>query len=135
MGIRFWAASQLLPQKAGSFFYRNNEPARIAWALVTGHGYSSPWPNTPLLPTAQQPPGYPLLVAGIFKLFGTYTVPALWAGLLLNMVFAALTAVVILQLGRRHFGTLVGVLACWVWACWLYEAAVSIRLWENALSA
>jgi len=133
--IRLWAALQLLPQKAGSFFYKNNEPARIAWALVTGHGFSSPWPNTPLLPTAQQPPGYPLLVAGIFKIFGAYTISALWAGLLLNAVFAALTAVVILQLGRRNFGTLVGVLASWVWACWLYEAAVSIRLWENALSA
>jgi len=133
--IRFWAASQLLPQKAGSFFYRNNEPARIAWALVTGHGFSSPWPNTPLVPTAQQPPGYPLLVAGIFKIFGAYTVSAIWAALSLNAVFAAITAVVILQLGRRNFGTLVGVLASWVWACWLYEAAVSVRLWENALSA
>jgi 4-amino-4-deoxy-L-arabinose transferase-like glycosyltransferase len=135
LAIRLWAASQLLPQKAGSFFYQNNEPARIAWALATGHGYSSPWPNTPLLPTAQQPPGYPLLVAGIFKIFGPYTISAIWAALLLNAVFAGITGIVILQLGRRNFGTLVGVLASWVWACWLYEAAVSIRLWENALSA
>ena len=135
LAMRIWAASQLLPHKAGSFFYQNNEPARIAWALATGHGFSSPWPNTPLLPTAQQPPGYPLLVAGIFKIFGPYTISAIWAALLLNIIFAALTGVVILELGRRNFGTLVGVLASWVWACWLYEAAVSIRLWENALSA
>jgi len=133
--IRLWAAAQLLPQKAAAFFYQNNEPARIAWALATGHGFSSPWPNTPLLPTAQQPPVYPLIVAGIFRIFGAYTLSAIWAALLLNAVFAAITAVVILQLGRRAFGRLVGVLASWVWACWLYEAAVSIRLWENALSA
>jgi len=134
-GIRFWAAYQLLPQKAGPFFYQRNEPARIAWALVTGHGYSSPWPNTPLQPTAQQPPAYPLLVAAIFKVFGTYTMSSLWTAVLLNAVFATLTAVAILEIGRRDFGPSVGVVATWVWACWLYEAAVSIRLWENALSA
>jgi len=133
--IRGWAASQLLPQKAGPFFYQRNEPARIAWALVTGHGYSSPWPDTPLQPTAQQPPGYPLLVASIFEVFGAYSMSSLWAAVLLNAVFAALTAITILEIGRRNFGASVGVIAAWIWACWLYEAAVSIRLWENALSA
>jgi len=133
--IRVWTASQLLPEKAGPFFYQRNEPARIAWAMDTGHGYSSPWPNTPLLPTAQQPPGYPIIVAGIFKVFGAYTMAALWAAVLLNAVFAGLTAIVILKIGRRDFGVSVGIVAAWVWACWLYEAAVSIRLWETALSA
>jgi hypothetical protein len=132
--IRLWAASQLLPQKAGPFFYQRNEPARIAWALVTGHGYSSPWPSTPLVPTAQQPPGYPLLVAAIFSVFGTYSLASLWAAVVLNAAFAGLTAISILAIGRRNFGVYVGVIAAWVWSCWLYEAAVSIRLWENALS-
>ncbi|MBV8049931.1 MAG: glycosyltransferase family 39 protein, partial [Acidobacteriaceae bacterium] len=135
LAVRFWAASQLLPQKAAAFFYQNNEPARIAWALVTGHGYSSPWPNTPLLATAQQPPGYPLLVAGIFEIFGAYSMSALWVAISINAVFAALTGVLILEIGRRNFGIWVGVVSAWVWACWLYEAAVSIRLWEDALSA
>lgn len=40
--------------------YTQNEPSRIAWAVVSGYGYSSPWPRTPLQPTAQQPPLYPL---------------------------------------------------------------------------
>lgn len=133
--IRLWAASQLLPQKAGPFFYQRNEPARIAWALVSGHGYSSPWPNTPLQATAQQPPGYPLLVAAIFSVFGSYTTSSLWTTVLLNALFAALTAISMLEIGRRNFGASVGVIAAWIWACWLYEAAVSIRLWENALSA
>src|SRR5690242_2196457 len=44
--------------------YETNECARIAWALVSGFGYSSPWPHTPLEATAQQPPVYPLLLAG-----------------------------------------------------------------------
>jgi len=131
---RLWVAAQLLPQKAWPFFYQYNEPSRIAWALVSGYGYSSPWPKTPLLPTAQQPPAYPLLVAGIFKLFGAYSLSSLWTVVVLNAIFSALTAVVILQIGKRAFSPWAGVLAAWVWSSWLYEAAVSIRIWESSLS-
>ena len=131
---RLWVAAQLLPDKAWPFFYRYNEPSRIAWALVTGYGFSSPWPNTPLLPTAQQPPLYPFLVAGIFRLFGAYSLASLWSAILLNSIFSALTAVVMLQLGKRILSPLAGVLAAWAWCCWLYESAVAIRVWESALS-
>ena len=133
--IRVWVLSQLLPQKAWEYFYRYNEPSRIAWALVSGFGYSSPWPNTPLAPTAQQPPVYPLLLAAIFKLGGTYSYRSLWIAVGLNAVFSSLTAVMILRLGKRDFGSLVGILAAWVWACWMYEAAAAVRIWESSLSA
>ncbi|HTA24632.1 MAG TPA: hypothetical protein VK763_13955 [Terriglobales bacterium] len=132
--IRVWVLSQFLPQKAWKYFYRYNEPSRIAWALVSGYGYSSPWPNTPLAATAQQPPIYPFLVAGIFKLAGAYSYRSLWIAVGLNAVLSSLTAVMILRLGKRDFGSLVGVLAAWVWACWMYEAAVAVRLWESSLS-
>jgi Dolichyl-phosphate-mannose-protein mannosyltransferase len=131
VGMRLWTASQVLPEN----FYRYNEPSRIAWALVSGHGYSSPWPNTPLLATAQQPPGYPLLLAAIFRVSGAYSISSLWTAVALNAIFAGLTAIAILRIGVTAFGTPVGILAAWVWACWLYEAAVCIRLWESALSA
>jgi len=135
VSMRLWTAGQLLPERAGPYFYRYNEPARIAWALVSGHGYSSPWPNTPLLPTAQQPPGYPLLLAAIFRVFGAYSLSSLWTAVSLNAIFAALTAIAIVRIGGATFSAPVGVLSAWIWACWLYEAAVSIRLWESALSA
>jgi 4-amino-4-deoxy-L-arabinose transferase-like glycosyltransferase len=133
--IRVWVLSQLLPQKAWEYFYRYNEPSRIAWALVSGFGYSSPWPNTPLAPTAQQPPVYPLLVAGIFKLAGAYSYRSLWIAVGLNAIFSSLSAVMILRLGKRDFGSLAGILAAWVWACWMYEAAAAVRIWESSLSA
>jgi hypothetical protein len=132
---RLWVAAQLLPAKAWPFFYQYQEPSRIAWAVASGYGYSSPWPGTPLLPTAQQPPVYPLLLAGIFKLSGAYSLSSLWTAIVLNAIFSALTAVAILRIGKPIFGPLPGVLAAWVWSCWLYEAAVSIRLWESSLSA
>jgi len=135
LSIRLWAASQLLPEKAEPYFYRYNEPSRIASALVSGHGYSSPWPDTPLLATAQQPPAYPLLLAAIFRVFGSYSMSSLWTAVTLNAIFAGLTGITILRIGVTTFGMPVGVLSAWIWACWLYEAAVSIRLWESALSA
>ena len=132
---RLWVLFQLLPNNAWRYFYQYNEPSRIAWALVSGFGYSSPWANTPLTPTAQQPPMYPLLLAGIFELAGSYSYLSLWIAVALNAVFSALTAVLILQIGKRTFGTSIGMLAAWVWSCWQYEAVVSIRLWESSLSA
>jgi len=132
---RLKVLSELLPEHAWNSFYRYNEPSHIAWALASGLGYSAPWPNTPILPTAQQPPLYPALVAGIFKLTGVYTYTSLWLALGLNAIFSALTAILILRIGRRDFGSVTGMLAAWTWSCWLYEAAVSIRLWESSLAA
>jgi 4-amino-4-deoxy-L-arabinose transferase-like glycosyltransferase len=132
---RLWVLRQLLPAKAWPDFYEHNEFARIAWAVVSGFGYSSPWAHTPLAPTAVEPPVYSYLLAGIFKLTGAYSYASLWIAVGLNAVVSAVTAVLILRLGKRDFGSLTGVLAAWVWSCWLYEAAVAVRLWESSLSA
>ncbi len=132
---RLWALSQLLPAKAWTGFYEYNEFAHIAWALASGFGYSAPWAHTPLAPTAVEPPVYSFLVAGIFKLAGSYSYLSLWLAVGLNAVLSAVTGVVILQIGKRDFGAQTGVLAAWVWSCWLYEAVVAVRLWESSLSA
>lgn len=125
---------QLLPSHAWINFYPWNEPSHIAWALVSGFGYSAPWRGTPIAPTAQQPPVFPLLMAGIFKLAGTYSLTSLWIATVLNAVFSACTAVLILRLGKRDFSDATGILAAWIWSVWLYEAAASIRLWESSLA-
>jgi 4-amino-4-deoxy-L-arabinose transferase-like glycosyltransferase len=132
---RLWVVKQFLTASTWTNFYQYNEPSRIALSLVTGHGYSSPWAHTPLLPTAQQPPVYPLLLAAIFKLGGVYSHLSLWISLVLNSVFSALTAVLMLKTGSRLLGASAATLAAWVWALWPYEAIVAIRLWESSLSA
>ena len=131
---RLRVLSQLVPAYAWQDFYRHNEPSHIAWALVSGFGYSAPWPNTPVAATAQQPPLYPLLLAAIFKLTGAYSYLSLWITVGLNAFFSAFTAVMILRIGKRDFNAATATLAAWIWACWPYEAVVSIRLWESALS-
>ena len=135
LAARLWVLCQLLPANAWRDFYQYNEAAHIAWSLLSGSGYSSPWAGTLIMPTAQQPPVYPYLLAGIFKLAGIYSYQSLGVAVVLNAVFSSITAVVILQLGKRTFGSSTGVLAAWIWSCWIYEAVVSVRLWESGLSA
>jgi 4-amino-4-deoxy-L-arabinose transferase-like glycosyltransferase len=135
LAIRLALVSQILPHGAGQYFFERNEASHIASAVATGHGFSSPWPDTPFLPTAQQPPLYPLLLAGIFKVFGVYSYRSLWIAIVLNASFAALTAVAILGIGKQVFCPAVGVLAAWTWSCLPLEAAASVRLWESSLSA
>ena len=90
---------------AAVFIFRNyfgpqllfvqNESSHIASALVAGSGFSSPYANVPITATAQQPPLHPLILAGIFRLFGTCTIASAWAAVALNILAGALTAVLL----------------------------------------
>src|SRR5579862_1578675 len=104
VAFRVWSASRLFPNNAWKYFYERNEAVHIASALAGGYGFSSPWPNTPLLPTAQQPPLYPALLAGTFKLFGIYSYHSLQFAIMLNVLFAALAAVLVFRIGERSLG-------------------------------
>ena len=46
------------------------EMGRIARALATGYGYADPFRGH-TGPTTWVTPGYPLIIAGVFKLFGS----------------------------------------------------------------
>jgi Dolichyl-phosphate-mannose-protein mannosyltransferase len=100
-----------------------NEPSHIAAALVSGLGFSSPYAGAPSAPTAQQPPVYPYILAGIFKIFGTFTVASACAAVFINVLAGAFTAVLLYYVGRLHFGETVGILAAWLWVLpWMYQA-------------
>lgn len=100
-----------------------NEPSHIAWALASGLGFSSPYANTPIAPTAQQPPVYPFILAAIFKVCGTYTTQAASVAVGLNIMAGAVTALLLYHLGRLHFGETVGTVAAWLWVLpWMYRA-------------
>jgi len=114
-----------------------NESSHIASALVAGWGFSSPYANVPIAATAQQPPLYPLILAGIFRVFGAYTVSSAWAAVALNIAASALTAVLLYHAGNLYFNKTVGLVAAWVWALpWMYGAlAFSTSLSNPYLAA
>ncbi len=75
-----------------------------ALGLAAGKGYVDPWLGEP---TATFPPGYPLVLAGLFKLFG----PSLLAAKLFNAVLGAITAVLVYALGAKIAGRRAGIVA------------------------
>lgn len=119
---------------AGDHFQFGWEMGRIARALVTGHGYADPFSGH-TGPTTWVAPLYPLLLAGVFKVFGVYTLRSAWVILTVNSFFSALTTLTTYEIAARCYGRRVAVWSAWLWA--LYPAAMqySVRwVWEMTLS-
>jgi hypothetical protein len=111
------------------------EMGRIAAAIASGHGFSNPF-QTPTGPTAWEPPLYPYLTAGIFRLFGVYSYASAFVLLTINSLFSALTAIPIYLIGKRTFGYTVAVWSAWMWAVLPFTMYWSTKwVWETSLSA
>ena len=79
------------------------EMGRVARSIALGQGFSNPYGgNTG--PTAWEPPLYPYLMAGVFKIFGIYTYASAWVLLTINSLFAALTTIPLFLIARKTFG-------------------------------
>ena len=110
------------------------EMGRIARALVTGYGYADPFKGH-TGPTAWVAPLYPVLMAGVFRVFGIYTLRSAWILLSINCFFSALTTRTTYEIATRCFTQRVAVWSAWIWA--LYPAAMqyAVRwIWETSLS-
>ncbi len=111
------------------------ETGRIARAMASGQGFSSPF-LTPTGPTAWEAPLYPFLTAGVFKLFGIYSSASAFVLLTLNSLFSALTCAPIFLIARRVFSARVGRWSAWFWAVFPYTMYFSVKwIWETSLSA
>jgi 4-amino-4-deoxy-L-arabinose transferase-like glycosyltransferase len=107
---------------------------RIARALVTGYGYADPFAGH-TGPTAWVPPLYPLLLAGVFKVFGVYSTFSGWVILTINSLFSAVTALFVYEIAARCYERKIALWSGWVWA--LYPAAMqyAVRwIWELSIT-
>src|ERR1700693_1322396 len=68
------------------------EMGRIGRALAQGQGFSNPFHGV-TGPTAWEPPLYPFLIVGVFKLFGVYSKTSAIVLLSINSIFSALTCI------------------------------------------
>ena len=76
------------------------EMGRIGRSIALGHGFSSPYDgNTG--PTAWEPPLYPFLIGGVFKVFGIYTLASAWVLLSINSLFATITSIPVFLIARK----------------------------------
>src|SRR5580704_9918017 len=84
-------------------FKRGIELGLVADSLQSGNGFSSPYGGS-TGPTALLAPGYPVVVAVIFRLFGSFTLASAIAVMGLQVIFAAMTVWVTMRLAHRMFG-------------------------------
>ena len=87
------------------------EVGHIAGNIAAGHGFTVSPDSEVYLPTAWVSPLYPLMLAGIFKLFGAYSLAAAKAMLVANCLFQAASAGLLYLLGVRFGGRSVGLVA------------------------
>ena len=111
------------------------EMGRIGRSLAQGEGFSNPF-NETTGATAWEPPLYPFLIAGVFRVFGSYSRASAIVLLSLSSVFSALTCIPIFLIAKRCFDERVAVWTSWTWA--LLPSAIfwSTRwVWETSLAA
>jgi hypothetical protein len=138
VGLRLgygWQHQSTTPHLALSSVPFLYEPGDIAYSLAVGKGFASPF-RADTGPTAWETPVYPLIVAGVFRIFGTFTFDSFVAAVLLNILFSSLACVPIFFVGRRIAGTAVAAGAAWLWA--IFPNAVIIPyqwIWDTSLSA
>jgi hypothetical protein len=123
------------------------EMGRIGRALALGRGFADPFDGR-TGPTAWNPPLYPLLIGGVFRIFGVYTQMSAWVLLAINSVFSAAIAPAIVEISWRCFGDSsertgvqgpkaagIALWSGWLWA--LYPAAMqyAVRwIWDMSVT-
>jgi 4-amino-4-deoxy-L-arabinose transferase-like glycosyltransferase len=111
------------------------EMGRIGRAIASGRGFSDPF-DAHTGPTAWEPPLYPYLVGGVFRILGIYSQSSAFCLLSINSVFSALTSIPIFLIAERSFSEKVAVWTAWSWALLPWVMYWSTRwVWETSLTA
>ena len=111
------------------------EMGRIGRAIATGRGFADPFDGF-TGPTAWEPPLYPYLIAGVFRLTGVYTHASALILLTINSIFSALTCIPIFLIARKCFSEKVAVWTAWMWAVLPSVMFWCTRwVWETSLAA
>lgn len=111
------------------------EAGAIAANVVAGRGFSSPLQFLPTGPTATLVPIYPLLLAFVFKLFGTYSTVSSLVIRAIDCAFSAATVWPLAAIGTMVFGKRNGRAAAWLWAILPTSIFYSIFwIWDTALA-
>lgn len=133
----FLYMAHLIPRTVLADVPFQNEVGNVASALAQGHGFCCLFRQA-TGPTAWLAPIYPLLIAGIFKLFGTFTLRSFLASVLLNCIFSAAATIPLFFVGKRVGGLATAVASGWIWAIfpsgiilpfqWIWDISLSVLL-------
>jgi Dolichyl-phosphate-mannose-protein mannosyltransferase len=126
--------ARLIPDQVLATTPFENEVGNVAASLAQGKGFCCVFRQS-TGPTAWVAPVYPLLVAGIFKIWGTFTLAAFYVAVLFNCLFSSLVCFPLLAAAKRVSGPSAAVLATWLWA--VFPSAIIIPyawIWDVSLS-
>src|SRR5271156_2611891 len=130
-----WQFQHIHPRQGVSVIPFLFESGNIAHSLATGHGFSSPF-RVDTGPTAWMTPLFPLLLAGIFRIFGAYTFHAWAATVLLNITCCTLACIPIYFVGKRIGGVALAAGAAWLWAIFPNAILLPVEsMWDASISA
>jgi 4-amino-4-deoxy-L-arabinose transferase-like glycosyltransferase len=123
------------PRQAVSVIPFLFECGNIAHSLATGHGFASPF-RVDTGPTAWMTPLFPMIIAGVFRIFGVYTFHSWLAVVLLNIACCTAACVPIFLIGSRIGGRTLGTLAAWIWAIFPNAILLPVEsMWDACFSA
>ena len=114
-------------------FTRGIELGTLAQSLLTGQGLSSPVGGD-TGPTALLAPGYPVVIALVFRIFGSFTVAAAIAVMAMQVVFSVITVWLMMWVAGRYFGIRAANLSGAFWAVSLPLIWMPTIFWETCLS-
>ena len=130
-----WNYASHNPQRALGTIPFLFESGNIAHSLAEGKGFASPF-RVDTGPTAWITPLYPLLIAGIFRIFGVYTFAAFVAAISLNILASAAACIPVYSIGRSVGGTAVGAGAAWLWAIFPNAILLAVEsVWDASIAA
>jgi 4-amino-4-deoxy-L-arabinose transferase-like glycosyltransferase len=115
-------------------FFRGIELGTLAQSLLAGRGLSSPFGGS-TGPTALLAPGYPAVIAVLFRIFGPFTFRAAVAVMAMQLLFSLMTVLLIMHIARQCFGTRAANLAGIFWAVSLPLLWMPTIFWDTCLSA
>lgn len=140
----FLYMSHLIPRTVLAEVPFQNEVGNVAASLAHGQGFCCLF-RQPTGPTAWLAPVYPLLVAGVFKLFGIFTLQSFATAVLLNCFFSATSTIPLFFAGKRMGGLAIAAVAGWIWAIfpsgillpfqWIWDTSLSVLLAAGLLWA
>jgi 4-amino-4-deoxy-L-arabinose transferase-like glycosyltransferase len=126
--------STVLTHAPSWYFGRGLEMGWLAQSLLDGLGLASPF-GVPTGPTAFIAPGYPLLVAGVFRILGSYSVASSIALMSISMAANLLTIWLIMRLTAHLFNRTAARVAGVLWTFSLPLLFMPTIFWETSLSA
>jgi len=114
-------------------YTRGMEMGLLADSLLKGQGLSSPF-GEPTGPTAFIAPVYPILIAGVFRLFGTYSTASAIFVICAQTALNLLTIYLMMRIARRLFSQAAATVAGLAWAVSLPLVWMPTIFWETSLS-